>query len=121
MFLFERITQDYDAKTCQAGEKKQLSLSDYLIRPWNRIDEYITILKDLLKYTAKAKQDVTKLELAIEMMMELKKQADDLVTLDQIRGYDGDLSALGPIYRHVGSVSSDYLLNNWRSKLVFID
>jgi hypothetical protein len=72
-----------------------------LTRPWIRIDEYITILKDLLKYTAKAHQDITKLELAIEMMMELKKQADDLATLDQIRGYIGDLSELGPVYRHV--------------------
>ena len=87
--------------------EKQLTLPDYLSRPWRRIDDYITILKDLLRYTAKAEQNTGKLEQAIEMMMELKKQADDLSTLDRITGYPGDLSLLGPIFRHV-SASSFY-------------
>jgi len=72
-----------------------------LSRPCARIDEYITILKDLLRYTAKAAQDTGRLEQAIEMMMDVKKQADDLSTLDRITGYPGDLSLLGPFYRHV--------------------
>ena len=96
--------QEYDTSIGNVGEKK-LTLPEYLTRPWSRIDEYVTILKDLLKYTAKAQQDITKLELAIEMMMQLKKQAEDLATLDQIRGYIGDLSELGPVYRHVSSGS----------------
>ena len=61
----------------------------------------MTILKDLLRYTAKAQQDTGRLEQAIEMLMDIKKQADDLSTLDRITGYPGDLSLLGPIYRHV--------------------
>jgi len=81
--------------------EKQLTLSDYLSRPWSRIDDYVTILKDLLRYTAKAQQSTGKLELAIEMLMDLKKQADDLSSLDRITGFPGDLSSLGPLYRHV--------------------
>jgi len=64
------------------------------------------ILKDLLRYTAKAEQHTGRLEQAIEMIMDLKKQADDLSTLDRITGYPGDLSLLGPIYRHVSQLLS---------------
>ena len=83
------------------GSERQLSLSEYLARPCCRVDEYITILQDFLRYTAKAQQDTGKLEQAIEMMMALKKQAEDLSTLDRITGYPDDISLLGPILRHV--------------------
>ena len=83
------------------GSERQLSLSEHLSRPCCRVDDYITILQDLLRYTAKAEQDTGRLEQAIEMMMQLKKHADDLATLDRLVGYPGDLSLLGPIYRHV--------------------
>jgi len=83
------------------GSERQLTLNEYLSRPWARVDEYIAILKDLLRYTAKAQQDTGRLEQAIAMMMELKKEADDLSTLDRITGFPGDLSELGPVYRHV--------------------
>ena len=96
--------QDYGRSIGNVGDK-QLSLPEYLSRPWSRIDEYIAILKDLLRYTAKAEQDTGRLEQAIEMIMDLKKQADDLSTLDRITGYPGDLSLLGPVYRHVSHFS----------------
>ena len=67
------------------------------------MDDYVAILQDLLRYTAKAQQDTGRLEQAIEMMMDLKRQADDLSTLDRITGYPGDLSLLGPILRHVSA------------------
>lgn len=97
------ICQNYESSTSHTGEKR-LALPDYLTRPWCRIDEYITILKDLLKYTAKAKQDYSKLEQTIEMLMDIKKQADDLTALDNITNYPGNLADLGPVFRHVCSM-----------------
>ena len=107
--------QDYAKTIGQVGEK-QLTLPEYLRRPWSRIDDYITILQDLLRYTAKAQQNTGKLEQAIEMMMDLKKQADDLITLDRITGYPSDLSLLGPFYRHVST--SLFHLDNRQSVLL---
>jgi len=98
-------TQEYDKSVVGEGSERQLSLPEHLCRPCRRVDDYITILQDLLRYTAKAGQHTGKLEQAIEMMMDLKKQADDLSTLDRITGYPGDPSLLGPIYRHVSRVS----------------
>lgn len=78
-----------------------MSLRQYLSRPYHRTDEYVGILKDFLRYTAKAGQSVTKLEQAIKMLLDLRKQADDQSSLDHIVGYIGDLSELGPVFRHV--------------------
>ena len=49
-------------------------------------------------------QDYSKLEEAVEMLLELKKQADDQQTLSRIEGYPGDIAELGPILRRVSSV-----------------
>jgi len=87
------------------GESK-LNMAQYLARPWDRLDEYIAILKDFLRYTAKATQSTTKLERAIEMLLDLRKQADDQSSLDHIVGYIGDLKELGPVYRHVNELYS---------------
>lgn len=76
-------------------------MKQYLSRPFHRTDEYVAILKDFLRYTSKADQNVAKLEQAIKMLLDLRKQADDQSSLDHIVGYIGDLSDLGPVFRHV--------------------
>ena len=86
------------------GDNK-LNLPQYMDRPWDRVDEYIAILKDILRYTTKANQSTTKLEQAIKMLLDLRKQADDQSSLDHIVGYIGDLSELGPVQRHVRYLS----------------
>ena len=92
--------QDFDLKVGNVGERK-MSLPEYLARPWGRIDEYVGLLRDFVKYTAQAKQDYSRLEEAIQMLLELKKQANDELTLSRIEGYPGDLADLGAIFRHV--------------------
>ena len=62
------------------------------------------LLHALLHFSAKANQDCTKLDSAIEMLLELKKRAKDEYALNRIVGYPGDLAALGPVLRHVSNV-----------------
>ena len=94
------VLQEYDRSIGNVGETK-MGLRQYLSRPYHRTEEYVAILKDFLRYTSKAGQSVTKLEQAIKMLLDLRKQADDQSSLDHIVGYIGDLSELGPAFRHV--------------------
>lgn len=96
------MLQEHDVRIKNVGETKQ-DLPQYLNRPWDRIDEYIAVLQDFIRYTSHAKQDPTKLEEAIQMLMDLRKMADDSVTLSGITGYAGNLADLGPIFRHVSA------------------
>jgi hypothetical protein len=101
--------QDHDEKIKNVGETKQ-TLAQYLERPWDRIDEYVAILQDFIRYTTQAKQETAKLEEAIQMLMDLRKLADDSVTLSGIMGYAGDLADLGPVFRHVSFESYEPIL-----------
>ncbi len=77
------------------------SLPQYLKRPVERIDEYIGFLRDCVKYSTKASENCSQLEEAVKMLMDLKKQIDDLELIERIQGYPGQLNDLGPILRHV--------------------
>ena len=92
--------QDFDKEIGNIGESK-LGLPAYLLRPGERIDEYISLLKDFLRYTSQAKQDPSVIEEAITMLMDLKKKAKDQMQLRQIQKYEGDISALGTLRRWV--------------------
>ena len=54
-----------------------------------------------LSISSKAGDDCMQLGKAIQMLLDLKKQADDMLTLGRIHGYPGNLDDLGPILRHV--------------------
>lgn len=92
--------QDFDHEIGNIGESK-LDLTAYLRRPSQRLDEYISLLKDFLRYTTQAKQDPSSIEEAITMLMDLKKKAMDQMQLRQIQAYDGTLADLGPLLRWV--------------------
>ncbi len=79
----------------------KLGLPQHLKRPMERIDEYIGFLRDCVKYSTKAGESCTQLEEAVKMLMDLRKQIDDLELLERIQGYSGQLSDLGSILRHV--------------------
>nr|XP_006823010.1 PREDICTED: uncharacterized protein LOC100378837 [Saccoglossus kowalevskii] len=81
------------------GGDKQLSLSDYLIKPVQRITKYQLLLKEIVKYTARAKQDCADLELALNVMMQVPKRANDLMHISLIEGYQGNLDDLGRLLR----------------------
>ena len=52
-------------------------------------------------FSLAANQDCSKLEEAIKMLHELKKRAQNDAHIARVQGYKGDLSALGPVIRHV--------------------
>ena len=62
-----------------------------------KINEYINLNKSKI-------QDYSKLEEAVEMLLEIKKQVDDIQILGRIQGYLDDVTQLGPIFRHVSNV-----------------
>ena len=79
----------------------QMALPQYLRRPWQRIDEYISLLKDFIKYSRRAGDVCTELEEAVKMFLELRHQADDLMVLQHVSGFAGPLDQLGPVLAHV--------------------
>ena len=70
-----------------------------------------------LLYSSRAGDDVEKVDLAIKMLMELQRRAEDENALRRIVGYPDDLNALGSILRHVSvsvmksSPNSGFFLN----------
>ncbi|XP_070569681.1 titin homolog isoform X2 [Ptychodera flava] len=81
------------------GGDKQLSLSDYLIKPVQRITKYQLLLKEIVKYSKRAKEDYPDLELALNLMMQVPKRANDLMHLSLIEGYQGNIDELGRLFR----------------------
>ena len=51
--------------------------------------------------SAQSGDDVTRCHEAIDMLLELKRRADDTALLKRIDAYAGDVTTLGPLIRHV--------------------
>ncbi|XP_022103679.1 uncharacterized protein LOC110986244 isoform X2 [Acanthaster planci] len=77
----------------------ELGLGDYLIKPVQRITKYQLLLKEIIKYTSRAKEDCQELELALNGMIEVPKRANDLMYLNLIEGFQRDVTELGKLYR----------------------
>ncbi|XP_033628773.1 uncharacterized protein LOC117291257 isoform X2 [Asterias rubens] len=77
----------------------QLGLGDYLIKPVQRITKYQLLLKEIVKYTSRAKEDCSELEFALNVMIEVPKRANDLMHLRLIEGFQRDVTELGKLYR----------------------
>ncbi|XP_038047064.1 uncharacterized protein LOC119721201 isoform X2 [Patiria miniata] len=77
----------------------QLGLGDYLIKPVQRITKYQLLLKEIIKYTSRAKEDCQELEVALNGMIEVPKRANDLMHLNLIEGFQRDVTELGKLYR----------------------
>ncbi|XP_033098278.1 muscle M-line assembly protein unc-89-like isoform X9 [Anneissia japonica] len=77
----------------------KFSLSDYLIKPIQRITKYQLLLKEVVKYTSRAKEDCIELEMALNVMMQVPKRANDLMHISLIEGFQGNINDLGKLYR----------------------
>ncbi len=55
-----------------------------------------------VRYSSQAGEDCTLLTDAIKMLMDLRRTAEDKMSMHNIVGYPGDLDSLGQIIRHVG-------------------
>ncbi|XP_054632408.1 kalirin-like isoform X3 [Dunckerocampus dactyliophorus] len=75
----------------------RMSISDYLIKPIQRITKYQLLLKDFLKYTAKAGLDSEEIEKALELMSLVPKRCNDMMNLGRLQGYEGKLTSQGKL------------------------
>ncbi|TNM94092.1 hypothetical protein fugu_002268 [Takifugu bimaculatus] len=75
----------------------RMSVSDYLIKPIQRITKYQLLLKDFLKYTSKAGLDYEEIEKALELMSLVPKRCNDMMNLGRLQGYEGKLTSQGKL------------------------
>ncbi|KAG8183020.1 hypothetical protein JTE90_017107 [Oedothorax gibbosus] len=76
------------------------SLSEHLKLPIQRISDYQLLLKELIKYTTRLREDTTDLEKAHDFMQAIPQRIADLQYLNSIQGYKGNLHKLGRILKH---------------------
>ncbi|XP_035854250.1 kalirin-like isoform X2 [Sander lucioperca] len=75
----------------------RMSISDYLIKPIQRITKYQLLLKDFHKYTSKAGLDCEEIEKAVELMSLVPKRCNDMMNLGRLQGYEGKLTSQGKL------------------------
>ncbi|KAF7215186.1 transcript variant X2 [Nothobranchius furzeri] len=95
----EYIVAEYDSyfDGIQQDIQSRLSISDFLIKPIQRITKYQLLLKDFLKYSSKAGMDCKDIEKAVEFMSEVPKLCNDMMNLGRLQGYEGKLTNQGKL------------------------
>ncbi|XP_076012295.1 kalirin isoform X2 [Genypterus blacodes] len=86
--FFEGIQQEIQSR---------LGLSDFLIKPIQRITKYQLLLKDFLKYSSKAGMDCQQIEKAVNLMSQVPKLCNDMMNLGRLQGYEGKLTSQGKL------------------------
>uniref|UniRef100_A0A672YTR2 Kalirin RhoGEF kinase a n=1 Tax=Sphaeramia orbicularis TaxID=375764 RepID=A0A672YTR2_9TELE len=95
----EFIVAEYDTyfDGIQADIQSRLSISDFLIKPIQRITKYQLLLKDFLKYSTKAGMDCEQIEKAVDLMSQVPKLCNDMMNLGRLQGYEGKLTSQGKL------------------------
>ncbi|XP_048390773.1 kalirin-like isoform X3 [Stegostoma tigrinum] len=73
------------------------SLSDYLIKPVQRITKYQLLLKDFLKYSEQAGLECSEIAKAVDVMYQVPKRCNDMMNLGRLEGFKGKLTAQGKL------------------------
>uniref|UniRef100_A0A673NGQ1 Kalirin-like n=1 Tax=Sinocyclocheilus rhinocerous TaxID=307959 RepID=A0A673NGQ1_9TELE len=95
----EFIVAEYDSyfEGIQQDVNSRLSISDFLIKPIQRITKYQLLLKDFLKYSAKAGLDCQDIEKAVDLMSQVPKLCNDMMNLGRLQGFEGKLTSQGKL------------------------
>ncbi|XP_041924915.1 kalirin isoform X2 [Alosa sapidissima] len=95
----EFIVAEYDTffEAIQQDITSRLSISDFLIKPIQRITKYQLLLKDFLKYSTKAGLDCEHIEKAVDLMSQVPKLCNDMMNLGRLQGYEGKLTSQGKL------------------------
>uniref|UniRef100_A0A8C2PWH6 non-specific serine/threonine protein kinase n=1 Tax=Cyprinus carpio TaxID=7962 RepID=A0A8C2PWH6_CYPCA len=82
----EYIVAEYDSyfEGIQQDIHSRLSISDFLIKPIQRITKYQLLLKDFLKYSAKAGLNCQDIERAVDLMSQVPKLCNDMMNLGRL-------------------------------------
>uniref|UniRef100_A0A3Q1JLP4 Rho guanine nucleotide exchange factor 25 n=1 Tax=Anabas testudineus TaxID=64144 RepID=A0A3Q1JLP4_ANATE len=92
----EFIVAEYDTYFDQDIQSR-LTISDFLIKPIQRITKYQLLLKDFLKYSSKAGMDCEQIEKAVDFMSQVPKLCNDMMNLGRLQGYEGKLTSQGKL------------------------
>uniref|UniRef100_A0A671Z378 non-specific serine/threonine protein kinase n=1 Tax=Sparus aurata TaxID=8175 RepID=A0A671Z378_SPAAU len=92
----EFIVAEYDTYFDQDIQSR-LSISDFLIKPIQRITKYQLLLKDFLKFSSKAGMDCEQIEKAVDLMSQVPKLCNDMMNLGRLQGYEGKLTCQGKL------------------------
>lgn len=82
---------------CQKKLGHQLPLHAYLLKPIQRITKYQLILKQMIKHSEKSQDSRASLENALEGMMKVLKNLNDVMHSTYIRGFLGSLGDQGKL------------------------
>ncbi|XP_043085479.1 kalirin isoform X8 [Puntigrus tetrazona] len=95
----EFIVAEYDSyfEGIQQDVNSRLGISDFLIKPIQRITKYQLLLKDFLKYSAKAGLDCQDIEKAVDLMSQVPKLCNDMMNLGRLQGFEGKLTSQGKL------------------------
>ncbi|KAM9305737.1 kalirin [Gastrophryne carolinensis] len=95
----EYVVAEYDAyfEEVQQEINQRFSISDFLIKPIQRITKYQLLLKDFLKYSQKANLECSEIEKAVELMCLVPKRCNDMMSLGRLQGFEGKLTAQGKL------------------------
>ncbi|XP_070770972.1 kalirin [Enoplosus armatus] len=95
----EFIVAEYDTyfDGIQQDIQSRLSISDFLIKPIQRITKYQLLLKDFLKFSSKAGMDCEQIEKAVDLMSQVPKLCNDMMNLGRLQGYEGKLTCQGKL------------------------
>jgi hypothetical protein len=93
----EYIVSEYDTYFDELRVKlsQKLNIQDLLIKPIQRIMKYQLMLKEIKKYMAKEKIECKNLDRAIEIMVTVPKNADDMMNVGRLQGFEGRITAQG--------------------------
>ncbi|NWZ96904.1 KALRN protein, partial [Nesospiza acunhae] len=92
----EYIVAEYETYFEQEINQR-LTISDFLIKPIQRITKYQLLLKDFLRYSEKAGLECSEIEKAVELMCLVPKRCNDMMNLGRLQGFEGKLTAQGKL------------------------
>ncbi|XP_050432765.1 triple functional domain protein isoform X1 [Adelges cooleyi] len=80
----------------------KLQLCDILIKPVQRIMKYQLLLRDMYKYTERARlaEEMEALQMAMQVMKVVPKAANDMMDVGRLQGFDGKITAQGKLLLH---------------------
>ncbi|XP_051878951.1 kalirin-like isoform X2 [Pristis pectinata] len=95
----EYIVAEYDSFFEEIKQElgQRLSLSDFLIKPIQRITKYQLLIKDFLKYSEKAGHECSEIEKAVDVMYLVPKRCNDMMNLGRLEDFEGKITAQGKL------------------------
>ncbi|XP_068102365.1 kalirin isoform X5 [Hyperolius riggenbachi] len=95
----EYIVAEYDSYFEEVKQEvnQRFNLSDFLIKPIQRITKYQLLLKDFLKFSQKAGLECSEIEKSVDLMCLVPKRCNDMMNLGRLQGFEGKLTAQGKL------------------------